>query len=63
VGPQVEARVRELRSVRLLVVDIRDWNSPVAKQLNIRSIPQLWLMHEGELVTDDARKILRMLDS
>jgi hypothetical protein len=63
VGSQLEALARSRSDVRLRVVDVVSWSSPVAKQHGIRRLPTLWLYRDGERVTTDTREALAALAS
>jgi thioredoxin-like negative regulator of GroEL len=49
--------------VRLRVVDIASWDSPVAKQYGIRRLPTLWLFRDGREVSRDTAAVLRELSA
>ena len=53
--------MREKGNVRLRKIDIDDWSSPVARQYEIRSIPELRLYEGYKLVTKDTQKVMRSL--
>jgi len=53
------AAEREDLSIR--IIDIGDWDSPVAEQYGIHSLPTLWLYEEGVLVENDLRGVLSRL--
>ncbi len=57
----MEGKIRELGSVNLRRIDIRDWDSPVAQQHGINSIPRLMLYAGDELLSEDTREVLGML--
>lgn len=59
--PQLEALVHRLGTIRLRKIDIASWDSEVAQQHDIRSIPQLWLYDGMELLSKDTREILEYL--
>lgn len=58
----MEARIQSLPEVRLVRVDIGNWNSPVAKQFGIRRLPTLWLYEGTNQVSQDTRGILGQLE-
>lgn len=60
--PRLEALVKARGTVRLRRIDIRDWDSPVARQHGIQSIPQLWLHDGHERVSTNAGRILAALE-
>ena len=62
IGPIVQARVDELQSVRLRIVDIGTWESAAARDHEISSLPQLWLYIDGKLVTKDGQRVLQLLE-
>lgn len=54
-GPQVEVLADGFKDLTAIKVDIKNWDSPVAKQYNLRSIPAFVvygkdgeLKHEGQ---------------
>lgn len=60
--PWLEELVRARGTVRLRKIDIRDWDSPVARQHGIQSIPQLWLHDGRERASTDIGRILAALE-
>jgi thioredoxin 1 len=60
--PMVEKLVKARGTVRLRKIDIRDWDSPVARQYRIESIPQLWLHDGHERVSTDIGRIMAALE-
>ena len=59
--PLIEARVRELGTLRLRRIDVPTWESPVALKHGIRRLPTLQLYDGRELVSDDTQEILEHL--
>ncbi len=57
----MEATIRRLGTINLRRIDVRDWDSAVANQHGIRSLPTLALYDGDELVSDDKREILDMI--
>lgn len=57
----MEDAIRRLGTVNLRRIDIRDWNSPVAKQHKINSVPSLVLYDGDELLSDDTRTVMKMI--
>lgn len=57
----MEGLIRKKGTVALRKVDIARWNSEVAEQFGIRSIPQLWLYEGTRQVSRDSRRILDQL--
>jgi len=57
----LEAHVRSRTDLRLRVVDIEAWGSPVAKQYEIHSLPQVWLYEDGEFVSKDLDEVLNRI--
>lgn len=49
----------QVDGVRLLKVDIGDWDSPVARQFRLSSIPALRLYDGQYLVSQDVDEVLR----
>lgn len=62
-GPQLEALIQKLGTVRLRKIDVVSWDSEVARQFRIRRLPTLHLYDGSRLVTDDKRRILQTLRS
>ena len=60
-GPQLEAAAHRDANVKLRIVDIHHWGSPVARQHGIRSLPTVWLYEDGHLTSRDTGEILRRL--
>lgn len=60
--PRLEAAIRERGNVRLRRVNIADWSSPVARQYEIQSIPQLWLHDGTKRVATDTASVLRRIE-
>ena len=58
---QLEALAQQRSDVRLRIIDIGSWDSAVARQNNIRSLPTLWLFDDGELVATDGREVVGKL--
>ena len=61
-GPQLEARINELDTIRLRKVNIVNWGSDVAKQHGIKSLPTLHLYDGDELKTKSSPKVLAALN-
>jgi hypothetical protein len=57
----LEALIRERENVRLRKIDIVSWESPVARQFNIRRLPTLMLYDGRQLLSADTREILEIL--
>lgn len=49
----MEALARARQDVKLRIVDVGDWHSPVAEQFGIRSLPTIWLYEDGKLFSKD----------
>ena len=60
--PRLQAAIRERGNVRLRRVNIKDWDSPVARQYGIQSIPQLWLHDGTKRVSTDTMDVLRRIE-
>ena len=60
-GPKLERLCRQQRNFRLLVVDVDQWDSPVARQHGINRLPTLWLAKDGEIVSTDSHEVLAFL--
>ena len=54
--------MEERDDVRLVVVDVESWGSPVAKQHGIRRLPTVWLFEGEDRVSTDVGSILRALE-
>ena len=61
-GPQLEARINALDSIRLRKVNIVKWGSDVAKQHGINSLPTLHLYDGDELETKSGPEVLAVLN-
>jgi hypothetical protein len=59
----LEALVRNDAQLRLRRVDIKSWDSAVARQYNIRSIPHLRLYQNGILIAEGTRTVLHRFSS
>lgn len=53
----MEALTNEKQNVRLVRIDIDTWESDVAQQHRIRSLPTLWLYDGTERVSSDVRAV------
>lgn len=62
-APQLEALAKASSELKLRVVDIADWKSPVARQYGIDRLPTLWLYENGKLYSKDRKKIAARLES
>lgn len=60
-GSQLEALTRQWTELRLRLVDIEAWHSPVAKQYGVNRLPLLWLYTDGERVASDTDAVLAQL--
>ncbi len=60
---QLEALAKERSDIRLRIIDIGAWDSDVARQNRIRSLPTLWLYDDGELVATHANAVLCRLNA
>ena len=61
-GPQLEARIKTLDSVRLRKVNIVNWGSDVAKQHGINSLPSLRLYDGKDLESESGPAVLSALN-
>jgi hypothetical protein len=59
----LEARIRQLGTIRLRKIDVASWQSEVARQFKIHRLPTLHLYDGTRLVTSDTGQILRTLTS
>ena len=57
----MEARIRELGTVRLRKIDVESWESPVATAHGIDRLPTLVLYDGKTVVSTDTREILAAL--
>jgi hypothetical protein len=57
----LEALARRLGTIRLRRVNVSEWESDVARQYGIRRLPALWLYDGHELLSEDAREVLEIL--
>ena len=62
-GPQLEALATREPEIRLRRVDVVSWDSAVATRYSIRSLPTLWLYHDGRRVADNAAATMQKLAS
>jgi hypothetical protein len=62
-GPQLAALARQDARVKLRIVDVVRWDSPVARQYRIERLPTLWLYEDGALVSKDSRAIAERLSA
>ena len=60
-GPQLAALVRRQPQLKLRVVDVVRWDSPVAEQYSIRCLPTLWLYENGALASQKSDEVLARL--
>ncbi len=60
-GPQLEARILEMKTIRLRKIDVGAWDSPVAVAHGIRRLPTLMLYDGTRLVSSDTREIVEHL--
>ena len=54
----MEALVNQRSDLRLVRIDIRTWDSPVATQFGIRVLPTVWLYEDGRILSHDTRQAL-----
>ncbi len=59
----MEAAAQQRPDLRLRIVDIGSWHSPVAQQHGVQQLPWLWLYDKGELVSKDTREVIERLQS
>lgn len=60
-GPQLEALANQHAGVKLRKIDVVSWDSAVARQYGIQSLPTIWLYENGELLTRDRREVAERL--
>jgi len=58
----LEDLVRRKGTLRLRVIDIVNWDSEVAQQHGIQRLPTLALYDGRELVSDDLREVIEILE-
>ena len=58
----MEAWVEENKTIRLRRIDVVNWNSEVARQLEIRRLPTLMLYDGTDLISDDKQEVLDILN-
>ena len=61
-GPQLEAWVDKNKTVRLRQIDVRSWDSDVSRQFGIRRLPTLKLYDGADLISDDTKEVLEILN-
>jgi thioredoxin-like negative regulator of GroEL len=59
----LEALANNRADIRLRIVDIGSWDSAIAQQCRIRSLPSLWLFEDGELVSKETREVVAALST
>jgi hypothetical protein len=57
----LEARVRQLGTIRLRRIDVPTWDSQVSRQHGIRRLPTLMLYAGRRLLSSDTAEILAWL--
>ncbi|MEM7203245.1 MAG: hypothetical protein AAF628_23485 [Planctomycetota bacterium] len=57
----MEGLIRDKGNVRLRIIDIDRWESPVATSHGVRRLPTLALYDGADLVSDDAREVINLL--
>jgi thioredoxin-like negative regulator of GroEL len=57
-GPQLEALIQNTADYRLVKIDIGSWQSAVARQYRVESLPTLLLFDGDQLVDRDRDSIL-----
>jgi thioredoxin-like negative regulator of GroEL len=60
---QLEALTRTRSDVKLRIVDIDSWSSPVARQYTVRQLPTLWLFRDGKEVCKGLAEVMSELNS
>jgi len=58
---QLETVANHRSDLRLHLIDIRNWNSPVAKQFAIDRLPMVWLFTNGRQITNETGATLAAL--
>ena len=53
----MEALAKANAKVKLRIIDIGDWKSPVVRQHRIEGVPALWLYEDGRLYSKDNREV------
>ena len=49
--------------VYLRIVDIGSWDSAVAEQFGIRSLPTVWIYEDGKVVAKDRASVMAKLNA
>lgn len=62
-APQLEALLLERPFLRLRRIDIKSWESDVAKRYDIESLPQVWLYNGKERMTTDKGRAIALARS
>ena len=58
----MEAWVEKNKTIRLRQIDVRSWDSDVARQFKIRRLPTLMLYDGTDLISDDTKDVLEILN-
>jgi thioredoxin-like negative regulator of GroEL len=58
---QLEAFANHRNDMRLQLIDIRNWDSPVAQQFAIDRLPTVWLFTNGRQITNETGATLAAL--
>jgi thioredoxin-like negative regulator of GroEL len=58
----LEGLTRTRSDVKLRIVDIGAWDSPVARQYRVRQLPLLWLFRDGKEVCRGTREVVGELN-
>ena len=60
-APKLAQLVEERPFVRLRLIDIDSWDSPIVQRYGIRSIPQLWLYDGKTRLTEDLGRAMALV--
>lgn len=63
VGKRLDAVVQRRPDLRVRVIDIGSYESDVAQQYEIESVPTLWLYRDGQLVATEADAVWQQLEA
>lgn len=59
----MEALAKLRDDVRLRIVDIKSWDSDVARQHDIRRLPSLWMYENGKLLSKVSKEVIEKIQS
>ena len=59
----MEAIAKHRQGVYLRKIDIVSWDSPVARQMGIKSLPTIWIYEGGLLTAKDQQTVIQKLSA